>query len=86
MSGNRLCIPGTNVSTPSQPLISVETVSIRRLKTGSSSCEWAAGHETAPRLVEPASDVINLAPNECYAILHTLEVSVVTGLHYSHVR
>ena len=31
MSGNRLCIPGTNVLTPNQPLISVETASIRWL-------------------------------------------------------
>ena len=54
MSGNRLCIPGTNVSTPSQPLISVETASIRRPKTGSSSHQWFTGHETGPRVVESA--------------------------------
>ena len=39
MSANRLCIPATNVSMPSQPLILVETASIRRLKTDSSSRE-----------------------------------------------
>ena len=48
MTGTRLCIPGTNVSTPSQPLISVEMAAIRRPKTGSSSCEWVAGRETGP--------------------------------------
>ena len=44
---NRLCnvasqevMSGTIVSMPSQPLISVETVSIRWPKTGSSSSEW----------------------------------------------
>ena len=38
----------------SQPLISVETASIRRPKTGSSSREWVAGRETGPRVVEPS--------------------------------
>ena len=55
MSGTCLCIPGTNISTPSQPLILVETTSIRHPKTGSSSCEWVAGRETGPRVVEPAN-------------------------------
>ena len=54
MSGTRLCIPGTNVSTPSQQLISVEVALIQRPKTGSSSRECVAGHETGPRVVEPA--------------------------------
>ena len=40
MSGSRLCIPGTNVSTPSQPLISVEMKSICRMKTDSFIREW----------------------------------------------
>ena len=46
MSGTRLCIPGINVSTPSQPLISVETASIRRPKTGSSSREWVVKQDS----------------------------------------
>ena len=54
MSGNRLCIPGTNVSTSSQPLILMETASIRRPKTGSSSRGWVACRETGLRVVEPA--------------------------------
>ena len=52
MSGNRLCIPGTNISVPSQLLISVETASIRWPKTGSSSHEWVAGRKTGPRVLE----------------------------------
>ena len=54
MSENRLCIAGTNVSAPSQPLISVETALIRRPKTGSSSHVWVAGRETGPCVVELA--------------------------------
>ena len=54
MSGNRLCISGTNVSTPSQPLISVDTALIRQPKTGSSSREWVVGRKTGPCVVEPA--------------------------------
>ena len=50
MSMNHLCIPGTKVSTPSQPLILVETASIRWPKTGSSSREWVAGRKTGPVL------------------------------------
>ena len=54
MSRNRLSIPRTNVSMPSQLLISVETESIRRPKTGSSSHEWVAGRKTGPHVVELA--------------------------------
>ena len=49
-----LCVPGTNISTPSQPLILVEMASIRRPKTGSSGHEWVAGREIGPRVMEPA--------------------------------
>ncbi|KAK2176654.1 hypothetical protein NP493_649g01052 [Ridgeia piscesae] len=67
MSGTRLCIPGTNISTPSQP---VEMASIRRPKTSSSSREWVAGHETGPRVMEPAKanssfNVPNFSRNCC---------------------
>ena len=55
MSGNHLCIPGTNVSMPSQPLILVETALICQPKTGSSTRKWVAGHETGPHAMESAN-------------------------------